>query len=131
VSGHEAESGRASQRTRPGRLTWAVCGGVLAMLVGCQGAIVGEWHLVEAKPNRHVFSIDEAHFRPDGTFSASTTLEGVTTSDTGTYEFNGFKLKLWPRAGGQRTYQVQIQPGRLEITSGKNKAVLEKGRKGG
>ena len=102
---------------------------VALALVGCQGAIRGDWHLVEAKPNRQTFSIDNATFRPDGTYAATTTIEGVTNSEKGTYDFDGFKLQLRPQAGGQRTYQVQLEPGRLRIGDPKRHAVLEKGQR--
>ena len=84
------------------RAIWVALPGVL-LLTGCQGAIQGDWYLAEATPNRQVFSIDKANFRADGTYSASTTIEGVTNNEKGTYEFSGFKLKLLPQAGGQRT----------------------------
>jgi hypothetical protein len=101
------------------------------MLAGCQGVIQGNWHMVEAIPNREVFSIDNVTFRPDGTYSATTTVEGMTTDEKGTYDFNGVKLKLRPQAGGQRTYPAMVKVDRLEITSGKRHVVLRKGAKGG
>lgn len=104
---------------------------VLPVLVGCQRAVVGNWHLAEAIPNRQVFCVDEASFRSDGTFSATTTIEGVTTQERGTYQFNGFMLKLRPQAGGQRAYPTTLKLGRLEIIDGSHKVILKKGKKGG
>jgi hypothetical protein len=108
-----------------------VCLLALPLLAGCRGAIVGDWHLVEAVPNREVFAIDGASFRRDGTFSATTTIEGLTASERGTYDFNGIKLKLRPQAGGQRTYSAMLKLNRLEIMDGKRRVVLQKGAKGG
>ncbi len=105
--------------------------GLLLCLTGCQGAIVGNWRLTDAVPNRQVFSIDNATFRGDGTYSATTTIEGVTNSEKGSYDFNGFKLRLQPQAGGQRSYTASLKLDRLEITDGKRHAVLQKGKKGG
>ena len=112
---------------------WAglLSGLLLPLVAGCQGVIHGDWHMVEVVPNRQVFCVDNAAFRPDGTYSATTTLEGVTTEEKGTYEFTGFKLMLRPSGGGQRTYLAQAHPGRLQLTSDKRKVVLEKGKKGG
>lgn len=104
---------------------------LLALLVGCQGAIRGDWHLVEAKPNRHTFSIDNATFGRDGTYAARTTIEGQTHDETGTYEYTAFKLRLLPKGGGVRTYTTNVSLGRLELTDGKRQVVLEKGKKGG
>jgi hypothetical protein len=104
--------------------------GLAPLLGGCQAAIHGDWHMVEVAPNRQVFCIDNATFRPDGTYSATTTLEGVTADEKGTYEFTGFKLMLRPAGGGQRTYTAQATPSRITLTSDKRKVVLEKGKKG-
>jgi len=111
------------------RAIWVALPGVL-LLTGCQGAIQGDWYLAEATPNRQVFSIDKANFRADGTYSASTTIEGVTNNEKGTYEFSGFKLKLLPQAGGQRAYTASLQPGQLQLSTGDRRIVLKKGKKG-
>ncbi len=109
------------------------CGlaGVLwPLLLGCQGAIHGDWYLVEATPNRQVFSIDNAKFRADGTYSATTTIEGVTNNEQGTYDFDGFKLRLRPQAGGQRSYTVQMQPGQMQVGDSQRHVLLRKGKRG-
>jgi len=105
--------------------------GVALLLGGCRSALVGDWHLVEAVPSREVFSIDNASFRADGTFSATSTIEGLTANERGTYDFNGVKLKLRPQAGGQRTYSATLKLNRLELLDGKRRVVLAKGAKGG
>jgi hypothetical protein len=103
---------------------------LLAVLTGCQGAIVGHWKLHRAIPNPSIFSIDDAAFRRDGTFDATTTIEGRTAEETGTYDFNGFKLKLRPAAGGQRAYIVHFEGGRLVLKHGDARAILRKTRGG-
>jgi len=100
--------------------------GFLVPLTGCQQAVVGRWKLVEAVPNRQTFALDNVEFRGDGSFSATTTIEGKTTDETGTYEFDGGKLKLRPSAGGQRAYPTMLKFDRLEITNGKRHAVLQR-----
>jgi hypothetical protein len=99
---------------------------LLPGLAGCQRALVGEWDLVEAIPNREAFSIDNARFSADGTFSATTTIEGLTSEETGTYAFNGWELRLRPRAGGQRTYASYLKMDKLHIRSGERVVVLKK-----
>jgi len=115
-----------------GRHAWWLLG--LAVLLslpalsGCHNAIVGHWTLVEAEPNREVFSIDNAEFRSDGTFTATTTIEGLTSTEKGTYSFNGFKLKLQPQAGGQRAYLANVKFGELRIAEGERKVTLNKAK---
>ncbi len=113
---------------------WIV--GVLAVaalptLPGCQTALTGDWYMVQAIPNRDTFAIDKATFRGDGTYTATTTIEGLTQTETGTYDFIGYKLRLRPQAGGQRTYTTVLKLNRLEVMDGPRKVVLQKGRRGG
>lgn len=98
----------------------------LSLLAGCGRAIVGDWRMVSATPNREVFSIDHATFGRDGAFAATMTVEGLTADQTGTYDFNGFKLKLRPQGGGQRSYLANVGPGKLEIADGERRVVLRK-----
>ena len=114
----------------PGRVLWACSGLLLPLLAGCQGAILGDWHLVQAIPNRQTFALDNVTFRSNNTFSATTTIEGVTNQEEGTYELDGLKLKLQPRNGGLRTYTISVHGGQLDLLNGKRKVVLEKGKRG-
>ena len=98
----------------------------LSLLSGCGRAIVGDWRMVSATPNREVFGIDHATFGRDGTFSATMTVEGLTADRTGRYEFNGFKLKLRPQGGGQRAYLAHVGASKLEITDGDRHVVLKR-----
>ncbi len=100
----------------------------LASLTGCGGALTGHWKMVEVVPSKQVFNIDDADFRSDGTFTATITIEGQTNRDTGTYKFDGFKLTFQPQAGGRRSYNAMLKFGRLEVTDGKRKVVLAKGK---
>ena len=100
-------------------------------LVGCQGAVTGHWHLVKAIPNREVFCFDNVQFERDGTFAATTTVEGLTTDERGTYRFNGFRITLRPQGGGQRAYQAILKTNQLEIIDGHRKVILKKGPRGG
>lgn len=118
------------RRRRAGRVAALMTLLGLPLLVGCGRAIVGDWRMVQAIPNRDVFCVDEATFRRDGTFTATTTIEGRTSHETGTYQFTGFKLRLRPQAGGQRAYTAQLKPGELLLRDGERKVVLKKVKKG-
>jgi len=102
---------------------------LVGALTGCGGAIVGDWHMVQAVPNKDVFAIDDAQFHRDGSFAATITIEGRTAREVGSYRFNGFKLTLRPQAGGQHSYNALIKLGKLEITDSSRKVVLKKGKK--
>ncbi len=117
-------------QSRSGRAAWLLteCLGLWG-LTGCSGALVGDWHLVEAIPNRETFSLDNVTFRRDGTFSATTTIEGLTNNEQGDYDFNGWKLRMRPRAGGQRSYSAWLKASRLELRDGQRKVVLQKGKR--
>ena len=109
------------------------CGGALLLLVGlaavgCSPSVRGHWKLDRALPNRDVFSIDDAHFASDGTYTATVTLEGKTNEQKGEYEFNGFKLVLRPHGGGQHRWDALVHFGTLEIFEGERKAFLKKAK---
>jgi hypothetical protein len=112
------------------RMSWGLGLLLCPLWVGCASTIVGDWVMVEAVPNRQVFSISQASFKSDKTFSATTTIDGITTADKGTYFYDGFKLKLRPQSGGQRAYNVQFSFDRLQLADGNRKVVLRKGQKG-
>lgn len=121
-----------SRMGRPALPAGLLAAGLLGpLLAGCGGALVGDWHLAQAIPNRDVFGIDDVTFRRDGTFTATTTIEGLTMRESGRYEFIGYKLMLRPEAGGQRTYVTMLKPNRLEVKDGNRKVILRKGRRGG
>ncbi len=96
-----------------------LCAAGLALLVGCSGTLAGHWRMVEVQPNRQVFCIDDVTFARDGSYSATTTLKGKTLEESGRYKFNGFKLTLWPDAGGCRQYDALLKFNELEILDAK------------
>ena len=57
--------------------------------------------MINAVPNKEVFSVDgQPPSRVTANYTATTTLEGKTTTESGTYRFNGFKIIFQPQAGG-------------------------------
>lgn len=105
-------------------LLCAITALILAPLTGCGGAIIGNWNMVRANPNKEIFAVDDANFGRDGAYSATTTIEGKTTQEVGGYSFNGFKLYLRPQAGGQREYSASVLFGDLRISDGKERSVI-------
>ncbi len=118
----------ASTRTRRPRALAPAMLFVLALttLPGCSGTLIGHWRMVEVVPNRQVFSIDNATFNRDGTYTATTIIKGKTLDESGRYEFNGFKLTFQPDGGGRRQYNALLKLNELEITDAKLKVVLRK-----
>jgi hypothetical protein len=110
-------------------LPCALLGPLLLFAGGCGGAIVGDWHMVKATPNREMFAIDDAHFARDGSFTATVTIEGKTVHEQGEYEFNGFKLTMRPRGGGQRRYNAMKTGRTLKVQDGDRHVFLKKGSK--
>lgn len=114
-------------RPYPRRAGWRLALlAVVPLLAGCGGAIVGHWELEQAIPNREVFSLDDVTFRRDSTFTATTTVEGLTTRESGTYKFVGYKLYLRPEAGGQRAYTTMLKVNRLQVKDGDRTIILRK-----
>ncbi len=124
--------GRRAQTRASCRLTSSLLPALLGVLLatgGCRGAVLGDWRLEQATPSREVFALDDVRFERNGGFSATCTLDGRTTRETGTYEFNGFQLTLRPQAGGQRQYNAQLQMRKLELSdSQKRRVTLRKVR---
>lgn len=104
----------------------AACFALLGASTGCGGSLIGYWRSVEVKPNKEIFNLDHVRFNRDRTYSATSTIEGKTVKETGSYSFDGFKLKFRPQAGGQRKYNAILRFGTLDISDGDRKVVLKK-----
>ena len=100
------------------------------LLSGCSGAVVGRWQMEHTALNRQVFAINKAEFRADGTYAASTTVEGVTHDETGDYEFDGFKLRMRPDRGGARVFDAKVVGNELQLVDGKRKVVMVRSQGG-
>jgi hypothetical protein len=103
----------------------------LLLLSGCSGAVVGRWQMAHTGLNRHVFAINKAEFKSDGTYAASATVEGVTSDETGDYEFDGFKLRMRPNRGGARVFDARIIGNELQLVDGKRKVVMVRAERAG
>lgn len=108
----------AACRTRPPKPHFAAALAALllpALLAGCSGAIAGDWRLVRAIPSREVLALDDVHFGADSSYAATVTMDGRTVREEGTFFYNGFKLRLRPSSGGQRSFDASLSPGKLEL----------------
>lgn len=93
---------------------------------GCSRAISGHYELIRATPNPEAFSMDDVHFTRDARYTALVTLGGRTSRESGTYEFNGYKLTLRPAGGGQRKYNAAARPKSLNVFLNEKKVYLKK-----
>lgn len=115
-----------SVRCRGGVVAGILLGGLALASTGCGVSVVGHWDCVRAEPSRDLFCVDDAVFERDGRYAATITLEGRTRRETGTYRFNGFKLRFRPASGGHHEYNAMRQGGRLTIKREDARATLRK-----
>lgn len=83
--------------------------------------------MVTSSPNRDIFALDDVRFHSDGSYAATTTIEGRTQRELGMYEFTGWKLYLRPDGGGQRTFESTLKINELELVDKERKVLLKKG----
>jgi hypothetical protein len=107
-------------------ISLAVLSLCLLAQTGCSRSVVGHWKMKSVSPNREMFCMDNVEFRRDGSYAARCTIDGRTRDEEGQYIFNGYKLKLRPRAGGQRSFSAALRIGTLEVTDGDRRVVLKK-----
>jgi hypothetical protein len=98
------------------------------LLGGCRASLSGDWRLDQATPSRDEFCLEDVRFERDGSFAATTTIDGRTAREKGDFAFTGFQLTLRPAAGGERRYDAQLKFNRLEIRRGRNLVVLVRGK---
>lgn len=99
---------------------------LLVFAGGCAGTLAGRYDLIKATPNRDMFAIDNALFRGDGTYEATVTIDGMTTRESGKFQFNGFRLTLQPDKGGRRVFDASKPVGgTLRIWRGKKEDLRE------
>src|SRR5580765_5809107 len=87
---------RRSSRPSPLRGYLFLVALALPLFAGCSKLIEGHWNMVEAVPNKETISIDNVWFKEGNNYSAVTTRDGVTASEAGKYEYDGFKVNFRP-----------------------------------
>lgn len=102
---------------------------LLAALTGCQRQLAGTWQLVEAKPSREVFALDDAQFTKAGRYDLRITIEGHTRQESGDFQFNGFDLTLRPDVGGRRVYNARLSGHTLTVTDAGRRVTLQRSRR--
>lgn len=101
---------------------------VPALIVGCGGALVGSWKASTPAKDAD-FHISSVKFNNDGTYTASARQADKDVKLGGSYEFNGFQLKLAGRGKKpERQYGAIMNSFKktLELSSDGKKQVLKK-----
>ncbi len=102
----------------------------LAFLVaatGCSSSLVGAWENTSEQKGES-FYITNATFKDNGDYVATAKQGGEDVRLAGTYEFDGFKLKLKTAGKPERTYGatfIMMGPS-LELRNGDQKQTLKK-----
>ena len=108
------------------RIGMAVMAGLTAALLGCSSALVGTWENA-SRPEGQPFYLHNATFKNDGTYTATAKQGEENVRLAGTYEFDGFHLKLKQPGKPERKYNAtNVMGKKLEISDGKNKQTLNK-----
>jgi outer membrane lipopolysaccharide assembly protein LptE/RlpB len=95
-------------------------------LAGCGSALVGTWKS-DPMPKDDKFAIQQVTFKSDNTYTASAKEGDQNVRLAGTYEFNGFNLKLKTPAKPERTYGAMVVMGRtLELKRDGQKITMKK-----
>lgn len=99
---------------------------VAAALAGCNSALVGTWKTDSAEAPKG-FAIQSVTFKDDNTYEAAARQGDQSTRLAGTYDFNGFELKLKSPGKPERKYGATVYMGRtLEIKADDQKQTLKK-----
>lgn len=98
---------------------------VVAMAAGCNGALVGSWK-ADPEPKDMPAYIGSASFKNDNTYTVVEKKGEAVEKFAGTYEFNGFSLKLKSPGKPDRVYKAMNVFGKLELTVGDKKQTLKK-----
>lgn len=95
---------------------------------GCSSSLVGTWENPEPKADAGDFIINNATFKDDGTYVASARKGEESVRLAGTYEFNGFNLKLKTPGKPERSYNATylMMGPTLELRDGEMKQSLKK-----
>ncbi len=89
----------------------------ITALVGCNTALVGTWK-ADAAPACEKFYIQTATFKDNNTYTAAAKEGEQSVRLAGTYEFNGFNLKLKTPGKPDRAYGAMVMMGKtLELKS--------------
>ena len=83
---------------------------VLVIVTGC--SLTGTWKTINIIPPDARFPMNRISFDNDSRFTATAEYEGQTRTSTGTYEWNGRKLVVFPDGGDERTYPGRRRWGR-------------------
>ncbi len=110
---------------------WKLAGTTLILALGlapagCNSALEGAWK-TDPVPEGEAFYIIEAQFKEDGTYTASARQGEALLRLAGTYDFNGFTLRLKTPGKPMRKYSaVYLVNKRLRVSSGDQTFTMKK-----
>ena len=108
------------------RMSVVVLVGLAASVVGCNSALVGSWENA-TKPEGQSSYLHNATFKSDGTYTAAAKQGEENVRLAGTYEFDGFNLKLKQPGKPERKYSATCVMGKtLQLCEGQSKQTLKK-----
>ena len=101
--------------------------GLAAWVTGCSNTLVGSWENT-SKPEGQAFYLHNATFKDDGTYTASAKQGEENVRLAGTYEFDGFNLKLKTPGKPERKYGATYMMAgpKLQLSQDGNKQTLKK-----
>jgi hypothetical protein len=94
-------------------------------VVGCNTALVGTWKS-DPMPKDEAFALQQVTFKDDNTYTASAKEAEQSVRLAGTYEFNGFNLKLKTPGKPDRAYGAAVYMGRTLELKKDNKSITMK-----
>ena len=95
-------------------------------IVGCNSTLVGTWK-TDPMPKDAPFVIQQVTFKDDNTYTASAKENDQNVRLAGTFDFNGFQLRLKTPQKPDRSYGATVIMGRtLELKSGDKKISMKK-----
>lgn len=98
----------------------------VSVLVGCNSTLVGTWR-AEPPPKDERFAIASVTFKDDNTYTGAAMEGSQSVRLAGTYDFNGFDLKLKTPGKPDRQYKATVIMGKtLEMRKDDTKVTLKK-----
>ena len=101
--------------------------GMSVWMTGCSNTLVGSWENT-SEPEGQKFYLHNATFKDDGTYTASAKQGEENVRLAGTYEFDGFNLKLKTPGKPERKYGATYMMAgpTLQLSQDGNKQTLKK-----
>ena len=108
------------------RLTIVILVLGIGAVAGCNAALVGSWR-TDPVPQGEKFYITTVTFKDDNTYTAAAKEGDQNVRLAGTYEFDGFHLKLKTPGKPDRSYGATVYMNRtLKLSAGDKNVTMKK-----